>query len=120
MAVCNRCAAYMGAGKLEEALADAETTIKLRRNWTKAHFRKGKVLDMMGRFADAREALLLGLEYDPSDVVRIFSPMSHAQIVRIPHRYSFSQLDICMPLFKALVGALAEIDKKIREQGPST
>ena len=38
----------------------------MRRNWTKAWFRKGKALGALGRTDEAREAFLLGLEFDPS------------------------------------------------------
>jgi translocation protein SEC72 len=66
----NRAAAYLSAKKWVEALADAEAVIKLKRATVKAHFRKGRALLGMERFEDAREAYLLGLEFDPSNEVR--------------------------------------------------
>ncbi|GAA5839443.1 hypothetical protein JCM9279_005945 [Rhodotorula babjevae] len=65
LALCNRSAAYLGAGELVNALVDAEAVIKLKHSWIKGHFRKGKALIAMGRLAEGREAFLLGLQFDP-------------------------------------------------------
>ncbi|KEI39172.1 uncharacterized protein L969DRAFT_428530 [Mixia osmundae IAM 14324] len=67
VALSNRSAAYLNAGQNVEALADAETVIKLKRNWDKGHFRKAKALVAFGRLFDARDALLLGLEFEPDN-----------------------------------------------------
>jgi len=66
LALCNRSAAYLGAGEYVNALVDAEAVIQLKRPWIKGHFRKGKAMQAMGRLEEAREAFLLGLQFDPS------------------------------------------------------
>ncbi|GAA5871019.1 hypothetical protein JCM5296_001713 [Sporobolomyces johnsonii] len=66
LALCNRSAAYLGAGEFVNALVDAEAVIQLKRPWIKGHFRKGKALVAMGRLAEGREAFLLGLQFDPT------------------------------------------------------
>ncbi|GAA5952665.1 hypothetical protein JCM3765_002239 [Sporobolomyces pararoseus] len=66
LALCNRSAAYLGAGEFVNALVDAEAVIQLKKPWIKGHFRKGKALQAMTRLEEAREAFLLGLQFDPS------------------------------------------------------
>lgn len=67
--LCNRSAAYAGAGEHVNALVDAEAVIQIKRPWVKGHFRKGKALAALGRLEEAREALLLGLQFDPTSEV---------------------------------------------------
>lgn len=64
--LCNRSAAYLSAGQYLEALIDANVVIDLKKPWVKGYFRKGKALAGMGRLDEAKEALLLGLQFDPS------------------------------------------------------
>lgn len=71
LALCNRSAAYLGAGEHVNALVDAEAVIQLKKPWIKGHFRKGKALQAMSRLEEAREAFLLGLQFDPSAEVRL-------------------------------------------------
>ncbi|GAA6061135.1 hypothetical protein JCM10212_001735 [Sporobolomyces blumeae] len=66
LALCNRSAAYLGAKEYVNALVDAEAVIQLKKPWIKGHFRKGKALQAMARLEEAREAFLLGLQFDPS------------------------------------------------------
>lgn len=66
IALCNRSAAYLLAGEFVNALVDADAVVALKRPWVKGYFRKGKALQAMGRWEEAREALLLGLQFDPS------------------------------------------------------
>ncbi|GAA5880958.1 hypothetical protein JCM3774_001487 [Rhodotorula dairenensis] len=66
LALANRSAAYTSAGEYVNALVDAEAVIQLKRPWIKGHFRKGKALAAMHRFEEAREAFLLGLQFDPT------------------------------------------------------
>ncbi|GAA6010694.1 hypothetical protein JCM10207_005801 [Rhodosporidiobolus poonsookiae] len=66
LALCNRSAAYLGAGEHVNALVDADAVIQLKRPWIKGHFRRGKALIAMGRLEEGREALLLGLQFDPT------------------------------------------------------
>jgi translocation protein SEC72 len=63
----NRSAAYAGTHDYISALADAESVIQLRKNWPKGHFRKAKALSLMGRYADAKDALKLGLSFEPDN-----------------------------------------------------
>ncbi|KAK7206061.1 hypothetical protein BZA70DRAFT_123071 [Myxozyma melibiosi] len=58
----NRAQAYMSTAAWGEALADSEAAIFLKRSFTKAHYRKGKCLQNMGRLRDAKDAYELGLE----------------------------------------------------------
>lgn len=70
LALANRSAAYLGAGEHVNALVDADAVIQLKRPWIKGHFRRGKALAAMGRLEEAREAFLLGLQFDPTADVR--------------------------------------------------
>jgi len=49
----NRSHAYFKAGKLEDALADAERTIALKADWGKGYFRKGMALASLGNMEEA-------------------------------------------------------------------
>lgn len=64
--LCNRSAAYAALKQWVNALVDAEAVISLKRPWVKGHFRKGKALQGLERLEEAREAFLLGLQFDPS------------------------------------------------------
>ncbi|KAF8260692.1 hypothetical protein EI94DRAFT_1609995 [Lactarius quietus] len=65
----NRSAAYFENGELVSALTDAEAVIQLKKPWSKGHFRKAKALVALGCFAQAREAVQYGLQFDPTNVV---------------------------------------------------
>ncbi|KIM44787.1 hypothetical protein M413DRAFT_442748, partial [Hebeloma cylindrosporum] len=65
-AISNRSAAYFDLRDYVSALADAETVIAIRRNWSKGHFRKAKALLGLGRFREAAEAVRLGLDFEPT------------------------------------------------------
>jgi len=65
-AISNRSAAYFDLHDFVSALADAETVISIRRNWSKGHFRKAKALLGLGRFREAAEAVRLGLDFEPT------------------------------------------------------
>jgi translocation protein SEC72 len=69
IALCNRSAAYAADNKWIEALVDANAVIGLKRNWTKGHFRKGKALLGLKRYDEAKQAILLGLEFEPANEV---------------------------------------------------
>lgn len=69
--VSNRSAAFLEAGDYIGALVDAETVISLRRNWSKGHFRKAKALVALGKLDEAKEALRLGLQFEPMNKVSI-------------------------------------------------
>lgn len=69
-AISNRSAAFFDLRDFVSALADAETVITIRRNWSKGHFRKAKALLGLGRFREAAEAVRLGLDFEPNSTVR--------------------------------------------------
>lgn len=71
LSVClaNRSAAFAEVGDWIGALCDAEAVVKLKKPWSKAHFRKGKALAGLERYNDARESYNLGLSFDPDSVV---------------------------------------------------
>jgi translocation protein SEC72 len=67
--ISNRSAAYLESGDYIAALIDADTVISLRRNWSKGHFRKAKALLCLGRLDEAKDAVRLGLSYEPLNTV---------------------------------------------------
>lgn len=69
----NRSAAFFEAGDFIGSLTDAEGVISLRRPWSKGHFRKAKALVGMGKYDDAKDAIRLGLAFEPNNVVRVHS-----------------------------------------------
>jgi len=69
--ISNRSAAYCEAQDYISALADAETVIAVRRNWSKGHFRKAKALVGLGELGEAKEALQLGLAFAPNNAVSL-------------------------------------------------
>jgi translocation protein SEC72 len=72
-AISNRSAAFFDLRDYVSALADAETVISIRRNWSKGHFRKAKALLGLGRFHEAAESVRLGLDFEPNSTVRAFT-----------------------------------------------
>lgn len=69
--ISNRSVAYLEEGDSVGALVDAETVIALKRPWSKGHFRKTKALIQMSQFEDAKEAVQLGLNFEPGNHVRV-------------------------------------------------
>lgn len=63
----NRAAAFLQLVKLNKALADADTTIKLKPQWEKGYFRKGCVLEAMEQYEEAISAFQIALEYNPQN-----------------------------------------------------
>lgn len=63
--VSNRSAAYYDVQDYVSALADAETVIAIRRNWSKGHFRKAKALLGLHRLQESADAIRLGLSFEP-------------------------------------------------------
>ena len=74
VSLCNRSAAYTNMEDFVKGLVDAKAVIELKPSWTKGHFRKGKALIGMSRLEEAKEAFLLGLQFDPSTEVSTISP----------------------------------------------
>ncbi|KIM24056.1 hypothetical protein M408DRAFT_35507, partial [Serendipita vermifera MAFF 305830] len=67
LVVCNRSAAFYAAGDALSSLIDAEVVIGLKRPWSKGHYRKGRALLKLGDIAGAREAVMLGLQFEPNN-----------------------------------------------------
>jgi translocation protein SEC72 len=65
----NRCVAYTSSGQLDLALLDADASLRAKKDWPKGHYRRGKVLLAMGKLQEAKEAYLLGLEFQPDEKV---------------------------------------------------
>jgi len=63
--ICNRSATYSSAEDYVSALVDADAVIQLKRPWSKGHFRKAKALVGLGRLEEARDAVMLGLQFEP-------------------------------------------------------
>lgn len=82
MALClaNRSAALAAVEDWIGALCDADACIKLKRPWSKAHYRKGKALQGLGRLDEAKEAYELGLQFDPRSVVSAVDSM-HSRVL---------------------------------------
>lgn len=72
--VSNRSAAYYDVQDYVSALADAETVIAIRRNWSKGHFRKAKALLGLHRLQESADAIRLGLSFEPHNAVRFPPP----------------------------------------------
>lgn len=60
----NRSAAYLAQRQFVEAYVDAEMVTRLKREWSKGWFRKGKALSGLGRLQEAAEAFQTGLRFD--------------------------------------------------------
>lgn len=60
----NRSAAYLALKQYVEAYVDAEMVTRLKREWSKGWFRKGKALNGLGRAQEAAEAFQTGLRFD--------------------------------------------------------
>ncbi|OMJ09849.1 Translocation protein sec72 [Smittium culicis] len=61
---CNRAACFLELGKFAEAFWDSEIVVRLKRNWGKGHFRRGKALLGMGRYKEAVDSLRLAIIFD--------------------------------------------------------
>jgi translocation protein SEC72 len=60
----NRSAAHLSLKNYVEAYVDAETVTRLKREWSKGWFRKGKALVGLNRIEEAAEAFQTGLRFD--------------------------------------------------------
>ncbi|CAG8500691.1 3055_t:CDS:1 [Acaulospora colombiana] len=63
----NRSAAYMGIKSWVNAYVDAEWGIRIKSDYVKGYFRKGKALMAMRRYDEAIKAFEVGLEFAPND-----------------------------------------------------
>lgn len=73
----NRSAAFLEAGDYLSALVDSETVIQLKRPWSKGHFRKARALMALEEYQEAREAINLGLSFEPKNLVRVIFLISN-------------------------------------------
>lgn len=69
LCLCNRSAAFAAVEDWIGALCDADAVVKLKRPWSKGHFRKGKALVGLKRYEEARESFGLGLQFEPDSAV---------------------------------------------------
>ncbi|PKI85493.1 hypothetical protein MVES1_000072 [Malassezia vespertilionis] len=65
--LANRSAAFNGAEAYVEALCDADAVVKIRKPWSKGHFRKGQALTGLKRYEEARAAYMLGQQFEPDN-----------------------------------------------------
>ena len=102
MVLSNRSAAFYEAGDYLSALVDAETVIQLKRPWSKGHFRKARALMKLNSYSEAREAIQLGLSFEPNNQVRVTADCttansSHACLGNEPdaygHRVAYEHVD---------------------------
>ena len=63
----NRSLAYLRAGRLSPALADAERAAALAPSWSKAAYRRGACLQQLERYAEAAAAFERAEELEPGD-----------------------------------------------------
>jgi tetratricopeptide (TPR) repeat protein len=63
----NRSVAFLSSGDKEAALADGQSCVDLKSDWSKGHGRKGAALHALGRWGDAVSAYAVGLEHCPGD-----------------------------------------------------
>lgn len=68
----NRSAAYAANADYVASLVDADVVIQLKRPWSKGHFRKAKALLGLGYLQEAKEAIQLGLSFEPTNAVSYY------------------------------------------------
>ncbi|TIA89931.1 hypothetical protein E3P99_01833 [Wallemia hederae] len=67
LALSNRALCYHNKEEYDKSLVDADAVVEIKRPWSKGHFRKGKALIGLNRLQEARDAILLGLDFEPSN-----------------------------------------------------
>lgn len=63
----NRCAAFVGLDLYEQALADADSCIRIKPDWAKGHGRRAGALFSLERFGEAVQAYKSALKFDPDN-----------------------------------------------------
>lgn len=63
----NRCAVNIAMSKYEDALKDADAAIKLDEKWVKGHYRKGQVLNKLGRHLESMSCFSAASMLKPDD-----------------------------------------------------
>lgn len=97
----NRSVTFLEAGDFLSALVDAENVINLKRQWNKGHFRKAKALIALHEYEEARDAIKVGLQFEPKNAVRL---------LRFQHFASPSNL-----ILQEMLGLLDTVEKSIKE-----
>ncbi|TIA73848.1 hypothetical protein E3P92_01713 [Wallemia ichthyophaga] len=67
LALSNRSLCFHNKGDFEKSLSDANAVVEIKKAWSKGHFRKGKALIALDKLQEARDAILLGLDFEPSN-----------------------------------------------------
>lgn len=62
---CNRSAAHLALGLLDDAAWDARRAVSLRPDWPKAYYRLGCACLALGQWGEAEAALAQGLQLEP-------------------------------------------------------
>ena len=73
MVLSNRSAAHAITNDWIAALADADAVVQIKRPWSKGHFRKAKALQGLRKYDEAKDALSLGLSFEPANAVSVSS-----------------------------------------------
>eukprot|EP00899_Mesostigma_viride_P007856 jgi/Mesvir1/17071/Mv15258-RA.1 len=63
----NRCAALIKLNKLTKAMTDADKCIELKPQWEKGYFRKGCILEALGKNDEALQAFKLAADTNPEN-----------------------------------------------------
>jgi len=63
----NRCAVYLQMKRYQDALKDAEKAIELDASWVKGHYRKGQIMDKMGRHEESAKSYDEAARLKPDD-----------------------------------------------------
>jgi len=89
----NRAMCYAAMKKWDKSLRDAESSIKIKKDWEKGHYRRGVALQNLGRIADAVSAFAECVKLAPtnSDFVKahdaakaeMYRGLSPAEILKI-------------------------------------
>ena len=77
----NRSVTFLEAGDFLSALVDAEHVINLKRQWNKGHFRKAKALIALHEYEEARDAVKVGLQFEPKNTVRFHSTLAYLALL---------------------------------------
>mmetsp|Transcript_17610 Transcript_17610/g.30320 ORF Transcript_17610/g.30320 Transcript_17610/m.30320 type:complete len:242 (-) Transcript_17610:132-857(-) len=64
---CNRAAAYLEKGSFHDALLDCIVVLGICPEWAKAHFRAGCAYQGLGKLPEARDALVMCINLEPSN-----------------------------------------------------
>lgn len=86
--LANRSATFAAVEDWVNSLVDAEAVVQLKKPWLKGHFRKGNALVKLGRYSEARQAYLLGLQFDPNSPVSQVTLESLTRYSQLSHTHT--------------------------------